>query len=164
MEKSFRIRKLVIKDSYSLNHKTGEIMSEIIHGEIRVKTNQAIEVTDITSSIQGWVSEKRCQEGIILAFSVHTTAGIVINEAESGLLQDIESQLKEIVPPGAGYKHDRIDSNAHSHIMTSIVSPSETIPINSGSLSMGTWQRVLFVEGDGPRSRRVSMTFIGKTG
>jgi len=133
----------------------------VVHGQVSVKSNKSIEVIDITEMVQSWVAKNNAEDGILTVFSVHTTAGLTINEAESGLMQDIETQLSKIVPPQAGYRHDRIDDNAHSHIMTSLLGPSETVTVRSGRLALGTWQRILFVECDGPRSRRVAITFVG---
>lgn len=135
----------------------------VVHGQVEVKSNRSMEVIDITEIVQSWVAENNVADGILTVFSVHTTAGLTINEAESGLMQDIVKQLSKIVPPQAGYRHDRIDDNAHSHIITSLLGPSETVTVRSGRLALGTWQRILFVECDGPRSRRVAITFVGKT-
>jgi secondary thiamine-phosphate synthase enzyme len=120
-------------------------VNDVIHDEILVKSTKDIEVLDITDSVKEWISKNGIQEGILTAFSTHTTAGLTINEAESGLMKDIVSQLSKICPPHAGYYHDRIDDNAHSHLMTSILSPSETVIVKSGQLDLGTWQRILFV-------------------
>jgi secondary thiamine-phosphate synthase enzyme len=135
----------------------------VVHGQVSVKSNKSVEVIDITGMVQSWVADNNAEDGILTVFSSHTTAGLTINEAESGLMQDLEMQLSKIVPPQAGYRHDRIDDNAHSHIMTSLLGPSETVIVKSGTLALGTWQRILFVECDGPRSRRVAVTFVGKT-
>jgi len=136
---------------------------DVVHGQIPVKSNKSVEVIDITGMVQSWIADSKSEDGILTVFSSHTTAGLTINEAESGLMQDIETQLLKIVPPHAGYQHDRVDHNAHSHIMTSLLGPSETVTVKSGKLALGTWQRILFIECDGPRSRRVAVTFVGKT-
>ena len=137
-------------------------MNDVIHDEILVKSTKDIEVLDITDSVKQWISKNGIQDGILTTFSTHTTAGITINEAESGLMNDIVAQLSKICPPHAGYNHDKIDDNAHSHLMTSIISPSETVIVKSGQLALGTWQKILFVECDGPRRRRILLTFNGK--
>ena len=134
----------------------------VVHGQVEIKSKRSMEVIDITGMVQSWIVDNNAEDGILTVFSFHTTAGLTINEAESGLMHDIETQLSRIVPPHAGYQHDRVDDNAHSHIMTSLLGPSETVPVKSGRLTLGTWQRILFVECDGPRSRRVAVTFVGK--
>ena len=135
----------------------------VVHGQVEIKSSRSMEVIDITGMVQSWTVDNNAEDGILTVFSVHTTAGLTINEAESGLMHDIETHLSKIVPSRAGYRHDRIDNNAHSHIMTSLLGPSETVIVKSGRLTLGTWQRILFVECDGPRSRRVVVTFVGKT-
>ena len=135
----------------------------VVHGQVEIKSNRSVEVIDITEIVQSWVAKNNAENGILTVFSVHTTAGLTINEAESGLMQDIETQLSKIVPPRAGYRHDRIDDNAHSHIMTSLLGPSETVTVKSGRLALGTWPRTLLLECDGPRSRCVAVTIVGKT-
>jgi len=135
---------------------------DVMHGRIPVKSNKSVEVIDITEMVQSWIAENNVEDGILTVFSVHTTAGLTINEAESGLMQDIETQLSKIVPPHAGYQHDRVDHNAHAHIITSLLGPSETVTVKSGKLALGTWQSILFVECDGPRSRRIAVSFVGK--
>jgi secondary thiamine-phosphate synthase enzyme len=84
----------------------------------------------------------------------HTTAGIALNEAESRLLGDFETALEELVPDD-GWAHDEIDDNADSHIRALLVGASETVPVEDGSLALGTWQSVLLVECDGPRTRTI---------
>jgi secondary thiamine-phosphate synthase enzyme len=137
-------------------------VNDVLHDEVSIKSTKDIEVLDITEKVKEWISKNGAQDGILTAFSTHTTAGLTINEAESGLMNDIALQLSKLCPPHAGYYHDRIDDNAHSHLMTSILSPSETVIVKSGQLALGTWQRILFVECDGPRRRRVLLTFTGK--
>ncbi|HNR58423.1 MAG TPA: secondary thiamine-phosphate synthase enzyme YjbQ, partial [Methanothrix sp.] len=85
----------------------------------------------------------------------HTTTGIIINEAESGLVADLLRRLASLAPPRNGYLHDRIDDNAHAHLQAVLLGNSRTIPVEEGCLALGTWQRVLFVELDGPRRRSV---------
>ncbi len=68
--------------------------------------------------------------------------------------------LNKLVPTGAGYKHDRIDDNADSHLRTVLLGASEALPILEGKLELGTWQRIFFAEMDGPRSRTVNITLL----
>jgi len=119
---------------------------------IRIKTKSREEIVDITEEVRRSVQGKN---GIALVYSLHTTTGIVINEAETGLMEDILERLKSLVPKNAGYMHDRIDSNADAHIKASLVGNSAVIPVENGKLLLGTWQRVLFLEFDGPRDRKV---------
>lgn len=94
--------------------------------------------------------------GTCTVFVRHTTAGVVVNEAESRLLSDVESFFADLVPDGE-WEHDRIDDNAASHLRALLLGPSVTIPVADGQLDLGTWQSVLLVECDGPRTRTVSV-------
>jgi secondary thiamine-phosphate synthase enzyme len=123
---------------------------------IDVPTKERFQIIDITDEVQKKVWEGKMKHGIAVVFTKHTTTGLMINEPEEGLLQDFKAKMKELIPKGAGYLHDRIDSNAHSHLRASLLLNSElVIPVDEGELLLGTWQRILFVELDGPRHRRV---------
>lgn len=119
---------------------------------IEIKTGKREEVIDITERVRQAVTGK---SGLAIVYSLHTTTAITINEAEPGLMEDIISQLSEIIPYNAGYRHDKIDSNADAHIKASIIGNSVIVPVSEGRLVLGTWQRILFIEFDGPRRRRV---------
>jgi len=124
--------------------------------EVKVPTKEKFQVIDITEEIQHLVWRSDITSGIAVVFTTHTTTGLFINENEAGLIQDIKAKMKELIPKGAGYSHDRLDSNAHAHIRASLLlNPEVVIPIENGELLLGTWQRVLFVELDGPRHRKV---------
>jgi secondary thiamine-phosphate synthase enzyme len=122
---------------------------------LEIKTDEPVQVIDITRQVNEAVGESGVAEGICLVYTLHTTTGIVINEAETGLVADLLRRLMSLAPPGAGYLHDRIDENAHAHLQAVLLGNSRTIPVEEGCLALGTWQRVLFVELDGPRRRKV---------
>lgn len=122
---------------------------------LEIKTDEPVQVIDITRQVNEAVGESGVAEGICLVYTLHTTTGIVINEAETGLVADLLRRLMSLAPPGAGYLHDRIDENAHAHLQAVLLGNSRTIPVEEGCLALGTWQRVLFVELDGPRRRNV---------
>lgn len=123
---------------------------------IEVKTRQREEVIDITDDVEKLLEG----EGIALIFTPHTTASIILNEAESRLLEDLISALERIVPRNSNYRHNEIDDNADAHIKASILGNSVILPFKNGKLQLGTWQRVLFVEFDGPRTRRVYVKLL----
>ena len=127
---------------------------------IEVKTRESTELIDITEKVKEVVKSAGVDSGICVIFTRHTTSGIIINENESGLKQDIVAILNELVPKGTGYLHDRIDNNAHSHLRAVLLGTSVTIPIDRGELVLGTWQSIFFVEFDGPRQREVFVTVV----
>jgi len=111
--------------------------------------------------IRNWIRSEGFSDGILTVSSVHTTAGVTINEGENRLMEDIGMHLSKLVPEGAGYQHDMVDNNAHAHIAATLIGSSATLSVVSASLDLGTWQRVLFVEFDGPRSRTIRCSFVG---
>lgn len=136
-------------------------MIPVKHGKITVPTTSSVEVIDITGNVLDWVKSNKLVDGLLVISSMHTTAGITINEGEKRLMEDIGTHLTKLVPEGAGYQHDRVDNNAHAHISATLIGSSVTVSIISGSLGFGTWQRILFVEFDGPRRRTVQCSFVG---
>ncbi|WP_456423646.1 secondary thiamine-phosphate synthase enzyme YjbQ [Thermococcus sp.] len=124
--------------------------------EITIETKERCQVMDITGEVQRMVYRSKVKHGIAVIFTHHTTTGLFINEYEPGLIEDIKAKMAELVPQEAGYSHDRIDRNAHAHIKASIfLNPEVVVPIDQAELHLGTWQRILFVELDGPRHRKV---------
>lgn len=121
--------------------------------EFSIKTSQRTEIVDITDMVEKNLEGEDLT--LALVYSPHTTTAIIINEAEPGLLEDIMSVMERLVPYGKGYRHDRIDSNADAHLKASILGNFAIVPVENGKLALGTWQRILFIEFDGPRTRRV---------
>jgi secondary thiamine-phosphate synthase enzyme len=130
---------------------------------MKIDTNLAVELIDITDYVIAEVNKSSIRNGICVVSTPHTTTAIIINENEPGLLSDMFNLLNKLVPPGAGYNHDRIDNNADSHLRAMLLGSSETIPIIDGKLVLGTWQRIFFVELDGPRQRKANITLIKQT-
>ena len=126
------------------------------------KSNKRVEIIDMTRDINDILIESKIKEGIVNIFARHSTAGIVINENEPGLVKDFQNALESLVPENNNYLHDRIDNNADSHIRSFFIGNSETIPVEKGLLNLGTWQSVFFVELDGPRNRKFAVTVMGK--
>ncbi|WP_178917090.1 secondary thiamine-phosphate synthase enzyme YjbQ [Natronomonas gomsonensis] len=119
-----------------------------------VDTDRRLEVIDITDRVEAAVPDDA--DGTATVFVRHTTAGIAVNEAESRLLGDFEAFLADAVDDD-GWDHDRLDGNADAHLRALLVGASETLPVSHGTLDLGTWQSVLLVECDGPRSRTVEV-------
>lgn len=126
--------------------------------QFSVSTDARLDIVDVTDLVERAIPED-VEQGLCTVFVQHTTAAVVINEAEPRLLDDIEEFLADLVPD-EGHRHDDLDGNADSHLRTAVLGPSETIPIVDGDIDTGTWQSVLLVECDGPRTRDVSVTVI----
>ncbi|PSF31341.1 secondary thiamine-phosphate synthase enzyme [Aphanothece hegewaldii CCALA 016] len=144
---------------------------KINHEIIYIDTEQSIEIYNITPKIQEKLTTTKIQNGQVCVFSRHTTTAIAINEYEERLLEDIKTYLRKLAPDTDQYLHNDLHlrivppdepMNAHSHLMAMTLSTSEVIPIVDGKLALGTWQSVLFVELDGPRTRSLSLQFWGE--
>jgi len=122
---------------------------------IQIDTDGQTQIVDITPRIQKVLQESSVESGLCLVFTMHTTAAIIVNEADPALQKDMLGLLQRLVPAGAGYFHDRSDGNAHAHLQASILGNCVVIPVEQNQLVLGTWQRVLFFELDGPRHRSV---------
>jgi secondary thiamine-phosphate synthase enzyme len=125
-----------------------------------VKTSERLEIIDISSGINSIVTGSNVKTGLVNVFSKHSTSGIVINENESGLVEDFKNLLKKIVQDDAGYKHDRIDNNADSHLRSLLLGNSVSVPVDNGRMDLGTWQSIFFIELDGPRTRNITVTVL----
>jgi secondary thiamine-phosphate synthase enzyme len=143
----------------------------IIHQLIQVKTEPGIHLYNLTPQLLEILKTTAIKQGQILVFSRHTTTALVINENEERLLKDLRVHLKKLAPPENKYLHNDLHLrdvppdepiNAHSHLMAMMLSTSEVIPVVDGTLALGTWQSVLLVELDGPRSRTVSVQVSGE--
>jgi secondary thiamine-phosphate synthase enzyme len=128
---------------------------------MEIVTSRQIEIVDITDGIERYVNDCGREKGICLVYSLHTTTALIINEADEALLNDILKLMERIAPQAAGYQHDRGDGNAHAHLRAALLGNSVIIPVEKGGLALGTWQRILFLEMDGPRKRRLSVQIIG---
>ena len=127
--------------------------------EIKVVSRQRNELIDITSDIQKLVKGENLQQGHIIAYVPHTTAGITINEgADPSVQRDIIETLKQLIPKQGDYHH--MEGNSDAHIKASLIGSSITVLVENNKLLLGTWQHIFFYEGDGPRHRRVYVDLI----
>jgi len=133
---------------------------KIVTKEFAVKTRNkfdSIDVTDLVAeAVQG------IKEGVTHVIVKHTTCAVIINEAESGLMKDYLSWAKKLVPPEGEFEHNLIDNNGHAHIISAIIGNSRIVPITEGKLDLGTWQRVILLEFDGPRTRTLLVKSMGE--
>ncbi|MCX6678440.1 MAG: secondary thiamine-phosphate synthase enzyme YjbQ [Methanothrix sp.] len=127
---------------------------------IEIETEKPVDVVDITDHVERTMQESGVENGICLVYSLHTTTGLTVNEADSALIKDILNLLQRIAPRGAGYQHDRGDGNAHAHLQATLMGNNVIIPVEGRRLVMGTWQRILFFELDGPRRRSIFVRIL----
>ena len=121
-----------------------------------VPTSKELEVIDITEKV---LSSMDGEGKACLIHVPHTTAAIMVNEFEPNIKQDFETLYSTLVPH-KDYKHEHVDKNARAHLTASLIGNSVVIPIDKGELALGTWQRIIFVELDGPRQRKVYVQVI----
>jgi secondary thiamine-phosphate synthase enzyme len=135
----------------------------VFRRRFELSTHSHNELVDITTEIQRVVTESGVRDGICSVFTTHATAAITINENDDeNIGVDFVRALSKMVVEHDGWLHDRVDNNAAAHIKSALVGPSETIPVEGGKLSLGTWQNVFFCEFDGPRRHRgIVVTVVG---
>ena len=126
---------------------------------LEIHTAAPQEMIEITRLIQQEVRNQELQEGLVLVFVPHTTAGVTINEnADPDVVIDMLAALERTVPTHGPYRH--AEGNSHAHIKASLMGASVTVPVIGGRLHLGTWQGIYLCEFDGPRIRKVHMHFI----
>ncbi len=126
--------------------------------EIKVKTRKREEIIDITEKVRRLVEGKEGKA--CLVYVPHATCSVIINENyDEAVCQDILTFLRKQIPKGK-WEHDKIDSNADSHIKASLLGPSQIIPVKNGELALGRWQGIGLAEFDGPRERKVIIRIL----
>jgi len=126
--------------------------------EIHIQTHKRSEMVDISRTVSDFVSES-VNEGIVVIYSPHTTAGITINEnADPSVKSDMIKSLNKLIPYKDSYKH--LEGNSDSHIKATLTGLSVTVPVSNGKMTLGTWQGIYFCEYDGPRSRKFYLKAI----
>lgn len=132
--------------------------------ELRFSTQGDADVIDITSDVARCVSEAEIGDGQALAFVRGSTAAISTMEYEPGGVHDLRELLERLIPTQGDYEHNRLnhDSNSHAHQRTTLIGPSETVPVLDGRLALGTWQQLVLIDfDDRPRERTVVVQVLG---
>lgn len=140
-------------------------MVRIHKARVTVKTAERIAVQNVTSRVAGALDGAGITDGLAVISLAHTTCGLVINEDERGLLQDLRRLGEGLLSPLAGgrpFEHDRVDDNAQAHLTSTLLGHSVSIPFATSRLALGAWQSILLVELDGPRERTLDILLIGE--
>jgi secondary thiamine-phosphate synthase enzyme len=127
---------------------------------IEIDTRKPVDAVDITAHVEKDLLESGIESGTCLVYTLHTTTGLTVNEADAALMTDILNLLEKIAPEGAGYRHDHGKGNAHAHLRAILLGNSVIIPVEQNRLALGAWQRILFFELDGPRRRRICVKVV----
>ena len=140
---------------------------------LTLATRQPIELVDLTDAVADLVNDAALANGLVTVFSRHTTAAVRIQEDEPLLLEDLQAFLADLAPATARYRHNDFlvrtehmhpheRPNGHAHCLQLLLGSSESVPVLDGKLHLGPWQRLFFVELDGPRpDREVVVQLVG---
>lgn len=123
-----------------------------------VNTHSKREVLDITDLINEEIQKQNIKDGLVNLFLTHTTAALTTADLDPGTDQDYLKAFEEIIPQ-LDYKHPHDPVHVPDHILSTLIGTSLTIPVENGQLILGTWQRVVLIEFDGPRGRQVVLNF-----
>ena len=126
-------------------------------------TRQRREYINITDKVEAALQKSGIAEGLVMVGAMHITAGVYINDAESGLIADIDEWLQKLAPDGVDYRHHRTgEVNGDAHLKNLLVGHQVLIPVTKGRLDFGPWQQVYYAEFDGRRNKRVIIKIIGE--
>ena len=128
-----------------------------------METKKKREYINITDKIEELVKQSDIEDGMALVSAMHITAGVYVNDAESGLIQDIDDWLQKLAPEGPEYRHHRTgEANGDAHLKNLLVGHQIILPITKRRLDLGPWQQVYYAEFDGKRRKRIVVKVLGK--
>jgi len=126
-------------------------------------TGKQREYVNVTAEVERIVHASGVREGMVLVSAMHITAGVYVNDAESGLIQDIDDWLERLAPFDRNYRHHRTgETNGDSHLKSLLVHHEVVVPITAGKLDLGPWQQIYYAEFDGRRKKRVIVKVMGE--
>jgi len=127
------------------------------------RTKRHREYINITREVEAALKKSGIREGMILVSAMHITASVYVNDAEEGLIQDIDEWLERLAPTGPNYRHHRTgESNGDAHLKNLLMHHQVIIPVTDGKLDFGPWQQVYYAEFDGQRAKRVVIKVMGE--
>lgn len=125
-------------------------------------TKKRRDYLNITRNVEEVVAESGVGEGMVLVSAMHITAGVWVNDAEPGIIADIDEMLESLAPFGKNYRHHRTgEDNGDAHLKSILVHNQVILPITEGKLDLGPWQQVYYCEFDGQRRKRVVVKVMG---
>jgi secondary thiamine-phosphate synthase enzyme len=129
---------------------------------LKFQTKQHRQYINITTEVDAALKKSGIREGMILVSAMHITAGVYVNDAEDGLIRDIDEWLERLAPFREDYRHHRTgETNGDSHLKSLIVHHEVIVPVTNGKLDFGPWQQVYYAEFDGQRPKRVIIKVMG---
>ena len=136
----------------------------VITEKLKLSSKGNADVIDITPKVTDVLKSIKIKNGIVNINVVGSTGALTTCEFEPGLVQDIKDIFDKLIPEG-NYNHDQAwgDGNGHSHLRSSLVGPSVTLPFNNRQLFLGTWQQIVFIDFDNrARQRELILQFVGE--
>lgn len=126
-------------------------------------TKKHREYINITTDVERILEKSGVKDGMILVSAMHITAAVYVNDAESGLIQDIDEWLERLAPFDANYRHHRTgETNGDSHLKSLLLHHEVIVPVTEGKLDFGPWQQIYYAEFDGQRKKRVIVKVMGE--
>lgn len=134
------------------------------HTEYRTfHTPQHRQYLNITAEVRNALEKSGITEGMILVSAMHITAGVWVNDAEDGLLADIDEWLERLAPFRRDYRHHGTgETNGDSHLKSLLVHHQVIVPVTAGRLDLGPWQEIYYAEFDGQRPKRLIIKVMGE--
>ncbi len=127
------------------------------------ETSKQREYINITERVRDVLRRSGVREGMVLVSAMHITAGVYVNDAESGLIQDIDEWLEKVAPFDAHYRHHRTgETNGDAHLKSLLIHHEVIVPVTAGELDFGPWQQIYYAEFDGRRRKRVIIKVMGE--
>lgn len=126
-------------------------------------TEKHREYINITNDVEEIVRKSKIKEGMVLVSAMHITAGIYVNDAEYGLIKDIDEWLEELAPFDINYNHHKTgETNGDAHLKSLLIGHEVIVPITNGELDFGPWQQIYYAEFNGQRRKRVIVKVMGE--
>jgi secondary thiamine-phosphate synthase enzyme len=136
---------------------------KIYNEYITLQTEKKREFVDITPRVKSAIEKSGFVEGIVLVGVLHSNAGIIVNDSEPGLLEDVQTWLDTLAPVRDDYQHSKkFESNASIHFQTILLNQQAVVGFTERRLDLGPWQFIQFVELDGTRPKRVLVKVMGE--
>ena len=127
-------------------------------GELSISTKRRTHFNPITHLVVDVIAREGWDDGVLTVFVPHTTAGITINEnADPDVARDMEWFSDELIPQRNGFRH--AEGNSDAHLKASFYGSSVQVIVKNSRLWLGTWQGLYFCEFDGPRQRKIYLSF-----
>jgi len=130
---------------------------------LRFQTPRRREYTNITPQVEAALAKSAIRDGMVLVSAMHITAAVYVNDAEDGLIADIDEWLEKLAPFRRDYRHHHTgETNGDAHLKSLLIHHEVILPVTEGKLDLGPWQQVYYAEFDGQRPKRLIIKVMGE--